>query len=137
MERYGEAVQFLVVYVREAHPVDGVLPERQTGTWLMGSPERKVLIEDPLTDEERRALARICEEDMRLGCPMVVDRIDDAVEQAYAAWPERLYLVDLDGTVLYKGGKGPMDFDPDELEAVLVEVVAFYGDEQAAPEAER
>ena len=49
---------------------------------------------------------------------MVVDRIDDAVEQAYAAWPERLYLVDLDGTVLYKG-KGPMDFDPDELEADL------------------
>ena len=57
---------------------------------------------------------------------MVVDRIDDAVGQAWAAWPDRLYLVDLDGTVVYRGGKGPMGFRPDELETVLDELVEFY-----------
>ncbi len=119
-------MQFLVVYIHEAHPVDGILPERQSGTWLMGSPERGLLIEDPETDEERLALAKTCEQEMRLGCPMVVDPIDDAVNQAYAAWPERLYVVDLDGTVVYKGGKGPMDFRPDELAGVLEELAAFY-----------
>jgi hypothetical protein len=121
-------VQFLVVYIREAHPVDGVLPERQTGTWLMGSPERRLLVEDPLSFEERVALARTCAQTMRLPCPLVVDGMDDAVEAAYAAWPERLYVVDLDGTVIYRGGKGPMDFDPDELAGVLAELTEFYGE---------
>lgn len=120
-------MQFLAVYIREAHPVDGVLPERQSGTWLMGSPERALLIEDPLVLEERLALARICEAEMALAFPMAVDRMDDAVNQAYAAWPERLYLVDRDGTVVYKGAKGPMGFHPEELADVLEEVAAFYG----------
>jgi type I thyroxine 5'-deiodinase len=120
--------QFLLVYIHEAHPVDGVLPERQTGTWLMDSPERELLVEDPLTDDERLVLARVCEREMEPGFPVVVDRMDDAVNEAYAAWPERLYVVDIDGSVVYQGGKGPMDFAPDELEEVLAEMAAFYGD---------
>jgi hypothetical protein len=121
-------VQFLLVYIHEAHPVDGVLPERQTGTWLLDSPERGLLVEDPLTDEERLVLARVCEREMQLAFPVAVDRIDDAVNEAYAAWPERLYVVDIDGTVVYQGEKGPFGFAPDELEEVLAEMVAFYGD---------
>ncbi len=120
-------MQFLTVYIHEAHPVDGVLPERQSGTWLMGSPERGLLVEDPLTFEERLALAKTCEGEMKLAFPMAVDRMDDAVNHAYAAWPERLYLVDRDGTVVYKGEKGPMGFHPEELAGVLEEVAAFYG----------
>jgi hypothetical protein len=120
-------VQFLCVYIHEAHPVDGLLPERQTGTWLMGSPERCLVVEDPLTDEERLQLAQRCEGDMQLGFPMLVDHVDDAINKAYAAWPERLYLLDLDGTVVYRGGKGPMDYHPEELEGVLAELTSFYG----------
>lgn len=126
--RYGQSAQFLLVYIHEAHPVDGVLPERHTGTWLMGSPERGLLVEDPLTDAERTELARKTEQELGFGFPVLVDHVDDAVNTAYAAWPERLYLVDVDGTVVYRGGKGPMDFRPDELEGVLAELVAFYGD---------
>ena len=40
--------------------------------------------------------------------------VPDAVANAYAAMPERLYLVGRDGTVAYKGGIGPMFFRPDE-----------------------
>ena len=122
----------MTVYIHEDHPLDGILPERQSGTWLMGSPERKLLVEDPLTYDERLALARTCASDMELGFPMVVDELDDAVNKAYAAWPERLYLIDLDGTVVYKGGKGPMDFKPEELADVLTELVSFYGGAPAA-----
>jgi len=108
--------------------VDGVLPERQSGTWLMGTAERGLVVEDPLTDDERLALAKTCADEMTLGFPMAIDHVDDAVNVAYAAWPERLYVVDLDGTVVYKGGKGPMDFKPDELAGVLEELASFYGD---------
>lgn len=117
----------MTVYIQEAHPIDGFVPERHTETWLMGSPERQLLIEDPRTDEERLALARRTQEELGLAWPMLVDRLDDAVNRAYAAWPERLYLVDVGGTVVYRGGKGPMDFEPDELAAVLAELAAFYG----------
>jgi hypothetical protein len=118
----------VTIYIQEAHPIDGFVPERHTETWLMGSPERKLLIEDPRTDEERLALARRTQQELALPWPMLVDRMDDAVNKAWAAWPERLYVVDVDGTVVYRGGKGPMDFRPDELAAVLEEIAGFYGD---------
>lgn len=119
-------MQFLAVYIREAHALDGVLPERQSGTWLMDSPERGLLVETPLVLEERLALARRCAQEMDLRFPFLVDGLDDAVDSAYAAWPERLYLVDLDGTVVFRGEKGPEGFRTDELEVVLDELVRFY-----------
>ena len=96
--------------------------------WLGGSPERALLVEDPLTLAERHALAQRCTEEMRLPFPLLVDGMDDAVEAAWAAWPERLYLVDADGTVIYRGEKGPQGFDPEGLGQVLAEVVSFYGE---------
>ena len=116
----------MIIYIREAHPLDGILPERQSGVWLAGAPERRIFIEDPITPEERLLLARHCAEEMDLGFPMVVDGLDDAVNQAYAAWPERLYLVDVDGTVVYQGGKGPTDYRPKQFEDAIAELVSFY-----------
>ena len=51
--------------------------------------------------------------------PTLVDDVDDAVNAAYAAWPDRLYLVDVDGRIAYHGGRGPFGFAPDELEAAI------------------
>ena len=119
-------MQFLGIYIREAHALDGVLPERQSGTWLMGTEERGLFVETPASPEERHALADRCGSEMALGFPFLVDNLDDAVEAAYAAWPERLYLVDLDGTIVYRGEKGPDGFKPDELAGVLDELVSFY-----------
>ncbi|MCH7589259.1 MAG: hypothetical protein IIC78_14675, partial [Chloroflexi bacterium] len=42
-DRYGDRVQFLVIYIREAHPTDG---------WYMGNHT----IRDPRTITERREL---------------------------------------------------------------------------------
>ena len=51
--------------------------------------------------------------------PLVVDAMDNAGEEAFAAWPERLYVIGADGKVAYKGGMGPFGFTADELEAWL------------------
>jgi hypothetical protein len=48
-----------------------------------------------------------------------VDGMDDAVARAWAAVPERLYLIDTEGRVAYKGGMGPMFFRPAEWEAAI------------------
>ena len=47
-------------------------------------------------------------------------RIDDRVGHAYSGMPDRLYLIDREGKVAYKGGRGPFGFKPAELEQSLV-----------------
>jgi hypothetical protein len=103
---HGEKVQFLVVYIREAHPRDG---------WYMGGHDRH----DPRTLAERRTVATACRTSLGWGIPTCVDRMDDAVMKAYAAWPDRLYLIGADGRVKYAGGRGPWGFRPDELRKAI------------------
>jgi hypothetical protein len=116
-EKYSEQVQFLLVYIREAHPVNG---------WWLGKglfglalklygSEAATDVYDPVTMEERRAVAGRCDVALQYGIPTLVDGMDDAVNKAYAAWPTRLYLVGLDGRVVYGAGLGPFDFKPAKL----------------------
>lgn len=114
---------FLVVYIREAHPVDG--------WWLGGGIAWLYLklsgskaatdVYDPKTIEERRAVAGQCEAALAYGIRTYVDEMDDRVNKAYAAMPTRLYLVGLDGRVVYAGGMGPYGFKPTELGAAIEE----------------
>lgn len=108
--RYGEDVRFLVIYIREAHPQDG---------WVMPS-DVTPDINDPTSMAERRKVAGECEAAMEHGIRTYVDQMDDAVMTAYAAWPERLYLIGTDGRVAYQGGLGPFGFEPGELEQAIV-----------------
>jgi hypothetical protein len=56
--------------------------------------------------------------------PAIVDRLDDRVNKAYGAQPDRLYLVGLDGKVAFAGAKGPRGFKPDDLEEAIVAELA-------------
>lgn len=40
-------------------------------------------------------------------------------EKAFAAWPERIYILDTGGRVLYKAEPGPFGFKPEEAEKGL------------------
>lgn len=118
--QYSDRVQFLVIYIREAHPTDG---------WYMGKHD----ISDPTTIEDRRKVAGMCEVSMQYGIQTYVDEMDDATMKAYAAWPDRLYLVGLDGRVAYAGGQGPMGFKPGKLKKAIEAVLATQErDSQAA-----
>jgi hypothetical protein len=76
---------------------------------------------DPQTMEERRAVAGECETALQYGVRTYVDEMDDAVNLTYAAWPTRLYLVGLDGKIVFAGGMGPYDFKPAKLEKAIKE----------------
>ena len=86
-------------------------------------PGRKKLT-DPTTIEERRSAARQCESAVLHGSPTLVDEMDDAVNTAYAAWPDRLYLVGLHGKVAYAGGIGPFGFKSAELKKAMDKYLA-------------
>jgi type I thyroxine 5'-deiodinase len=110
-ERFQDRAEFLTIYIKEAHPED---------EWQVDSNEDQgVCYKQPRNLEQRAAIARDFVDRFEYGMPMFVDAMDNAAEEAYAAWPERFYVIDTTGHVAYKGGVGPMKFDPDELEAFL------------------
>jgi hypothetical protein len=51
--------------------------------------------------------------------PMVVDEMHDPVGSLYSGMPDRLYIIDRDGRVAYKGGRGPFGFKTGEMEQSL------------------
>ncbi len=69
--------------------------------------------------EERVEVGQACMLKLALEMPALVDEMDDAVSLAYNAMPERLYLVGEDGKIAYKGGLGPMFFQPDEWDDAI------------------
>ena len=75
--------------------------------------------EDPKTMEERRATAGECEAALQYGIKTYVDEMDDHVNHAYAGWPTRLYLVGMDGKIVYAGGQGPYGFKPAKLKTAI------------------
>ena len=122
-EGYHEQVQFLSIYIREAHPKDGWwLGGGIMGTMMKrGVPNVATDINDPKTYEERQGVAKQCAETLQYGIRTYVDEMDDAVSKAYAAKPTRLYLVGLDGRVVYAGGPGPYGFSPTALKTAIEE----------------
>lgn len=64
--------------------------------------------------DERVEVGQTCMLRLALEMPVLVDEMDDSVSTAYAAIPERLYLIGTNGRVAYKGGMGPVFFSPDE-----------------------
>lgn len=101
----------MFVYVAEAHATDG---------WQMESNvDEDVLVANHVTIEDRFAAAREGVARLGLTLPVLVDQMDDAVSNAFAAWPERIYVVDRDGRIADVGGPGPFEFDPNAAAAVV------------------
>jgi len=110
--RYRDQATFLAVYVREAHPTDG---------WAMKSNETVgVKVSQPKSLTERRAVAAQCTERLKPSIPLLVDDVDDATGHAYSGMPARLYVIDRQAQVVYKGGRGPFGFKAGEMEQALV-----------------
>jgi hypothetical protein len=108
-KRFGDQVQFLAVYVREAHPTDG--------WWMPGS---GIDFAQPTTTGQRTKVAVQCCSSLHITMPMLVDGVDDVVGHTYSGMPDRLYIISREGRVVYKGGRGPFGFSPGEMEQSLI-----------------
>jgi len=104
-----------VVYITEAHPSD---------VWQMQSNIKdQVVFASPRDEDERSAVAGACVRKLGIEIPAVLDEFGNSTETAYTAWPDRLYLIDASGRVVYKSPPGPFGFKPDDLQASLKKVV--------------
>lgn len=55
---------------------------------------------------------------MDISIPTVMDTIDNKVSLQFAAWPERIFILQ-NSKAIYCGGPGPWEFKPDEARQVL------------------
>ena len=110
-KRFRDHAEFFVVYVQEAHPTDG---------WQTDSNvEAGVLFRQHQSFEEREEVAATCSIDLHMTLPVLIEEMNNNIDEAYGAAPERLYVIDADGKVAYHGGAGPHYFDLDEWEVAL------------------
>ena len=108
---YRDRVEFFVVYIQEAHPIDA---------WQVDSNlADEVLMPTTKTADERDTVAGVCVTKLGIEMPAILDDPDNRVERAYTGWPDRLYVVGTDGTISYKSAAGPFGFKPFELEVAL------------------
>ena len=127
-DQYHEQVEFIVVYVKEAHASD---------RWWLGRSRTQRLVHDlsgdlaridvdePVTLEQRRRVAASCQANLFDGVvPLYVDQMDNRVASLYTARPTRIYFIDREGRVIYNPGIGPFAFSPDHLEPVIEEYLS-------------
>jgi hypothetical protein len=77
----------------------------------------------PKTLAQRVAIANDFTKRFKYGLPFGIDDMSNAANNAYAAWPERLYIIDENGNISYKGGNGPFKYDPKEVRAWLAQKI--------------
>ena len=99
---------FLVVYLEEAHPA-----ERCHFTNSFEVRTHETLLERLDAARNLEAAAGVS-----LPCPVFVDTMENAANVAYAAIPERLYIIK-EGKVAFVGGDGPMNYSIPEMEKAL------------------
>ena len=84
-----------------------------------GKDKDDVCYAQPKTLDQRVAIANDFTKRYKYSVPFGIDEMSNAANDAYAAWPERLYILDEHGRVAYKGGNGPFKYDPKEVRAWL------------------
>ena len=83
-----------------------------------------VSIASPKTLAERCAVEGTCATKLALRIPALIDDLANTTEEAYTAWPDRLYVIDIHGRVAYKSKPGPFGFKPAKMEEVLKKVLS-------------
>ena len=83
---------------------------------------QNIIFTNPKSLEEREAVAGSCIRNLHIEIPALIDDIRNSTEAAYTGWPDRLYVIDRDGRVVYKSKPGPFGFHPLDMEPVLSRV---------------
>lgn len=102
-----EPIDFKIVYIRDTHPVLGFRAPTNDRRGIGPEQEPKAL-----ADREKWA----CEDRKKMKCtiPVVMDTFDDKTMTAYDAFPQRVYVLDKGGKIVY-ASSGLVGFDLDNV----------------------
>ena len=112
---YRDKIQFLLVYITEAHP------EQLAEKSVMG------ITGDPNNMGERAILATQCVSELKLSLPTLLDTMGGIANDAYNVGSVRICILEIDGNIAYIGKRGPRGFKPKEAREVLKKIIAGDG----------
>jgi len=78
-----------------------------------------VVFDQPRSEQKRAEAAEACVVDLKLKLPIALDEMSNIVDTAYAALPERLYLIDPEGFIRFRSDPGPWGFNIDAWEKAI------------------
>lgn len=87
---------------------------------MSGNDAAGISFAQPKNFEQRFDVAEKCAARLDMKTPVVIDSMDNQTAENYAAFPDRLYIIDMEGKVSYKGGRGPFGYKPREMEQTLL-----------------
>ena len=102
-KNYKDIVEFRLVYITEAHAADS---NRSVGY------AKEKGINQHKNYGERCTTAEMLMEDKSLTMPTLIDGMDNAVNNAYSAHPDRVFLIRSDGRLAVAAARGPSGFKP-------------------------
>ena len=102
-QKYKDVAEFRMIYIREAHAVDGARPSG------IG---RQLNIKDHTDYKSRCDVAERLNKDKKLTMPMLIDNFENTTDLAYQAKPDRVFLVGSDGRLAVAADRGPFGFKP-------------------------
>ncbi len=100
---YHDIAEFRLVYINEAHAADGRRPVEYA---------KELGITEHTSYGERCEVASKLLDDKSLTIPTVIDGMDNKVNKAYSAWPDRIFLVGKDGRLAIAADRGPFGYVP-------------------------
>ena len=128
--KFSSLADFVTVYISEAHPSDDPdFTGKMVGLVKISNHQvesrSQIYYSCHCGDhfqnfEERVAASQILLDYKKAedNYDILVDLMDNKAGTAYAAMPERLYVI-LDGRIVYEGLQGPFDYRMDEVEQYL------------------
>ncbi len=115
---YKDRIDFYCAYIKEAHPEDSDGGYRSERNVKLG-----IVIDQPTTLDERADAAAVCVLALNLEMPMLLDDMTNQIEEAYRAWPDRLFVLDAEGRITYHSAQGPQGFYPEDWEAAIQNLI--------------
>ncbi len=110
-KRFGDVVDFYMIYIRVAHP-EGGFGSAKSGPEKGTKEAKEFIAVDSQTEKQRAVSAIAFGKDKGIEFPILIDRMDDATIVRWGAWPVRLFFIDTSGTVLFSGQQGPWFHKP-------------------------
>jgi len=113
---FSEHVDVVTIYIVEAHPSD---------EWALndGLDDGAACVRQPRTLTQRNDACKAFAERFEFPTEnLLVDSMDNELNEAYAAEPERLFVI-ADGKLAYVGGFGPYHYDVAEVRQFLTDAL--------------
>lgn len=111
--RFRSKVDFLAIYIDEAHPIGG---------WE--APDQPYKIHDAATLEERALTGDKFFKLVEMPGDLAVDLIASPIRCQFDCWPARLCVL-VEGQVVYMQKQGPLGYKPQCLTKFLEETVSL------------